>query len=281
MVNKKIWLGAAVTVATTIAVGTTVINHVKADTDDKTVTVGIVGDSSRELWENVSKRTEKKYGVKIKIKVFSDYVKPNQALVDGSLDLNAFQTKVFFDDQNKKLGNKLVSIGKTVISPIRLYSLKHDKLAHLKDGAQVVIPNDATNEQRALNLLVQAKLIKYNESVDTPTVKDITDNPKKLDIVEIASDQTVSALKSADAAVINGNYAQDAGLKTKNILLTQDLSNPKTASPYINIIAARKDKAKTKTKAYREIVKVYQTKTTEKEINKLYNGFESAAWNLK
>ncbi|MBJ7621684.1 MAG: MetQ/NlpA family ABC transporter substrate-binding protein [Weissella confusa] len=279
MVNKKIWLGVAVTVATTIAVGTTVINHVKADTDDKTVTVGIVGDSSRELWENVSKRTEKKYGVKIKIKVFSDYVKPNQALVDGSLDLNAFQTKVFFDDQNKKLGNKLVSIGKTVISPIRLYSLKHDKLADLKDGAQVVIPNDATNEQRALNLLVQAKLIKYNESVDTPTVKDITDNPKKLDIVEIASDQTVSALKSADAAVINGNYAQDAGLKTKNVLLTQDVSNPKTASPYINIIAARKDKAKTK--AYREIVKVYQTKTTEKEINKLYNGFESAAWNLK
>lgn len=279
MVNKKIWLGVAVTVATTIAVGTTVINHVKADTDDKTVTVGIVGDSSRELWENVSKRTEKKYGVKIKIKVFSDYVKPNQALVDGSLDLNAFQTKVFFDDQNKKLGNKLVSIGKTVISPIRLYSLKHDKLADLKDGAQVVIPNDATNEQRALNLLVQAKLIKYNESVDTPTVKDITDNPKKLDIVEIASDQTVSALKSADAAVINGNYAQDAGLKTKNVLLTQDVSNPKTASPYINIIAARKDKAKTK--AYREIVKVYQTKTTEKEINKLYNGFESAAWNLE
>lgn len=279
MVNKKIWIGVAVTVATTIAVGTTVINHVKADTDDKTVTVGIVGDSSRELWENVSKRTEKKYGVKIKIKVFSDYVKPNQALVDGSLDLNAFQTKVFFDDQNKKLGNKLVSIGKTVISPIRLYSLKHDKLADLKDGAQVVIPNDATNEQRALNLLVQAKLIKYNESVDTPTVKDITDNPKKLDIVEIASDQTVSALKSADAAVINGNYAQDAGLKTKNVLLTQDVSNPKTASPYINIIAARKDKAKTK--AYREIVKVYQTKTTEKEINKLYNGFESAAWNLK
>ncbi|WP_270319131.1 MetQ/NlpA family ABC transporter substrate-binding protein [Weissella confusa] len=279
MINKKIWLGAAVTVATTIAVGTTVINHVKADTDDKTVTVGIVGDSSRELWENVSKRTEKKYGVKIKIKVFSDYVKPNQALVDGSLDLNAFQTKVFFDDQNKKLGNKLVSIGKTVISPIRLYSLKHDKLADLKDGAQAVIPNDATNEQRALNLLVQAKLIKYNESVDTPTVKDITDNPKKLDIVEIASDQTVSALKSADAAVINGNYAQDAGLKTKNVLLTQDVSNPKTASPYINIIAARKDKAKTK--AYREILKVYQTKTTEKEINKLYNGFESAAWNLK
>lgn len=279
MVNKKFWLGVAATVATTIVAGTTVINNVKADPDDKTVTVGIVGDSSRELWENVSKRTEKKYGVKIKIKVFSDYVKPNQALVDGSLDLNAFQTKVFFDDQNKKLGNKLVSIGKTVISPIRLYSLKHDKLADLKDGAQVVIPNDATNEQRALNLLVQAKLIKYNENVDTPTVKDITDNPKQLDIVEIASDQTVSALKSADAAVINGNYAQDAGLKTKNVLLTQDVSNSKTASPYINIIAARKDKAKTK--AYREIVKVYQTKTTEKEINKLYNGFESAAWNLK
>jgi D-methionine transport system substrate-binding protein len=263
-----------------IAAGVVVgLPSTQASAADKTVTVGIVGESSRELWQDVSKRAEKKYGVKIKLKIFNDYVKPNQALVDGSLDLNAFQTKIFFDDQNKKLGNKLVSIGKTVISPIRLYSLKLDKLADLKDGAQIAIPNDATNEQRALNLLVQAKLIKYNTKVATPTTKDITSNPKNLDIVEVSSDQTVSALQSADAAVINGNYAQDAKLKKKNILVTQDVSNPKTAAPYINIIAARKDKAKTK--AYQDVVKAFQTKATEKKINELYNGFESAAWNLK
>lgn len=166
-----------------------------------------------------------------------------------------------------------------MISPIRLYSLKVDKLADLKDGMQIAIPNDATNEERALNLLTQAKLIKYNQKVTNPTVKDITSNPKHLDIVEVSSDQTVADLKSADAAVINGNFAQDAKLAKKTILLTQDVSDPKTAAPYINIIAARKDRAKTK--AFREVVKEFQTKATEKKINALYDGFESAAWNLK
>ncbi len=281
MSKKAIITGIGVVSAVAVAGGiwAHTLSTTKVAAKDTTVTVGIVGDSSRELWQDISKRTEKKYNVKLKIKVFSDYVKPNQALIDGGLDINAFQTKIFFDDQNKNLGNKLVSIGKTVISPIRLYSLKVDKLADLKDGMQIAIPNDATNEERALNLLTQAKLIKYNQKVTNPTVKDITSNPKHLDIVEVSSDQTVADLKSADAAVINGNFAQDAKLAKKTILLTQDVSDPKTAAPYINIIAARKDRAKTK--AFREVVKEFQTKATEKKINALYDGFESAAWNLK
>ena len=245
--------------------------------DNKTVTVGVVGDTARELWENIGQRAKKEYGITIKLKEFNDYVKPNQALVDGSLDLNAFQTRIFFDDQNKKMGSKLTSIGKTVIVPMRLYSLKADKLSDIKSGATIAVPNDATNEQRALNVLVQAKLIKYNTKVSDPTAKDITWNPKKLNIKEVDAGQAVSALKTTDAAVINGNFAHDAKLADKDILLTQNLK--KNVDPYINLIAARKTEANKK--VYKQIVKVYQTKATKAEIKKLFGNSQYPAWNLK
>lgn len=243
----------------------------------KTVTVGVVGDTSRELWERIGKRTQKEYGIQIKLKEFNDYVKPNQALADGSLDLNAFQTKIFFDDQNKKLGSKLKSIGKTVIVPMRMYSLKLDKVSDIKQGASIVVPNDATNEARALDVLVQAKLIKYNKKVTDPTVKDITENPKKLNIKEVDAGQAVSALQTADAGVINGNFAHDAHLKDKDILVEQNLK--KNAAPYINLIAAPKDKANKK--IYKQIVKTYQTKQTKADIKELFDNSQYAAWNLK
>lgn len=243
----------------------------------KTVTVGVVGDTSRELWERIGKRTQKEHGIKIKLKEFNDYVKPNQALADGSLDLNAFQTKIFFDDQNKKLGNKLKSIGKTVVVPMRMYSLKVDKVDDIKQGASIVVPNDATNEARALDVLVQAKLIKYNKKVTDPTVKDITSNPKKLDIKEVDAGQAVSALQTADAGVINGNFAHDANLKDKDILVEQNLK--KNIAPYINLIAAPKDKANKK--VYKQIVKAYQTKETKADIKELFDNSQYAAWNLK
>ena len=245
--------------------------------DNKTVTVGVVGDTARELWENIGQRVKKEYGITIKLKEFNDYVKPNQALVDGSLDLNAFQTKIFFDDQDKKMGSKLTSIGKTVIVPMRLYSLKADKLSDIKSGATIAVPNDATNEQRALNVLVQAKLIKYNTKVSDPTAKDITWNPKKLNIKEVDAGQAVSALKTTDSAVINGNFAHDAKLADKDILLTQNLK--KNVDPYINLIAARKTEANKK--VYKQIVKVYQTAETKAEIKKLFGNSQYAAWNLK
>lgn len=263
---------ATVTLAT-LAVAPLSVNAASS----KTVTVGVVGDTSRELWQDIGQRAQKKYGITIKLKEFNDYVKPNQALVDGSLDLNAFQTKIFFDDQNKKMGNKLQSIGKTVIVPMRLYSLKADKISEIKKGSTIAVPNDATNEARALNVLVQAKLIKYNKQVTDPTAKDITYNPKNLKIKEVDAGQAVSSLQTADAAVINGNFAHDANLKDKNILLTQNLK--KNVSPYINLIAARKSEANKK--VYKQIVKLYQTKETKAEIKKLFGNSQYAAWNLK
>lgn len=262
----------------TVTLATLAIAPLNVDAaSSKTVTVGVVGDTSRELWQDIGQRAQKKYGITIKLKEFNDYVKPNQALVDGSLDLNAFQTKIFFDDQNKKMGNKLQSIGKTVIVPMRLYSLKADKISEIKKGSTIAVPNDATNEARALNVLVQAKLIKYNKQVTDPTAKDITYNPKNLKIKEVDAGQAVSSLQTADAAVINGNFAHDANLKDKNILLTQNLK--KNVSPYINLIAARKSEANKK--VYKQIVKLYQTKETKAEIKKLFGNSQYAAWNLK
>lgn len=269
----KFSIGLATVTLATLAVAPLSVNAASS----KTVTVGVVGDTSRELWQDTGQRAQKKYGITIKLKEFNDYVKPNQALVDGSLDLNAFQTKIFFDDQNKKMGNKLQSIGKTVIVPMRLYSLKADKISEIKKGSTIAVPNDATNEARALNVLVQAKLIKYNKQVTDPTAKDITYNPKNLKIKEVDAGQAVSSLQTADAAVINGNFAHDANLKDKNILLTQNLK--KNVSPYINLIAARKSEANKK--VYKQIVKLYQTKETKAEIKKLFGNSQYAAWNLK
>lgn len=269
----KFSIGLATVTLATLAVAPLSVNAASS----KTVTVGVVGDTSRELWQDIGQRAQKKYGITIKLKEFNDYVKPNQALVDGSLDLNAFQTKIFFDDQNKKMGNKLQSIGKTVIVPMRLYSLKADKISEIKKGSTIAVPNDATNEARALNVLVQAKLIKYNKQVTDPTAKDITYNPKNLKIKEVDAGQAVSSLQTADAAVINGNFAHDANLKDKNILLTQNLK--KNVSPYINLIAARKSEANKK--VYNQIVKLYQTKETKAEIKKLFGNSQYAAWNLK
>lgn len=269
----KISIGLATVILATLAIAPLNVDAASS----KTVTVGVVGDTSRELWQDIGQRAQKKYGITIKLKEFNDYVKPNQALVDGSLDLNAFQTKIFFDDQNKKMGNKLQSIGKTVIVPMRLYSLKADKISEIKKGSTIAVPNDATNEARALNVLVQAKLIKYNKQVTDPTAKDITYNPKNLKIKEVDAGQAVSSLQTADAAVINGNFAHDANLKDKNILLTQNLK--KNVSPYINLIAARKSEANKK--VYKQIVKLYQTKETKAEIKKLFGNSQYAAWNLK
>lgn len=269
----KFSIGLATVTLATLAVAPLSVNAASS----KTVTVGVVGDTSRELWQDIGQRAQKKYGITIKLKEFNDYVKPNQALVDGSLDLNAFQTKIFFDDQNKKMGNKLQSIDKTVIVPMRLYSLKADKISEIKKGSTIAVPNDATNEARALNVLVQAKLIKYNKQVTDPTAKDITYNPKNLKIKEVDAGQAVSSLQTADAAVINGNFAHDANLKDKNILLTQNLK--KNVSPYINLIAARKSEANKK--VYKQIVKLYQTKETKAEIKKLFGNSQYAAWNLK
>lgn len=190
--KKQVVLGTVVAVAG-LAVFANQPHDVSAASKDKTVTVGLVGDSDRQLWEYVKKDAAKKYGIDIKLKLFTDYIKPNQALVDKSIDLNAFQTINYFDVQNKNFKGKLVSVGKTYVTPIRIYSDNHKTLADLPKGGTIVVPNDPSNEKRALDVLEAAGLIKYNHDVKLPSAQDITENKKDFKIKEVASDQAASA----------------------------------------------------------------------------------------
>lgn len=275
---KKIQILAAT--AATVFTASTVVStttQVASAASKKTVTVGVVGDSDRQLWEYVVKDAKKKYGITIKLKEFTDYVQPNKAVADGSLDLNSFQTLNYFKTQNPEYKNKLATIGKTYITPIKLYSKTLTSLKDIKKGATIAIPNDASNEKRALDLLVSAKLIKYDTSKKTPTAKDITKNKNNLKIKEVESAQAAAALKSVDAAVVNTNYALDAKLTDKETLFTEPVN--KKAAGYINyIVALKKDKNK---KIYKQVVKAYQTDKTKKHIKALYGTAEKAAWDIK
>lgn len=275
---KKIQILAAT--AATVFTASTVVStttQVASAASKKTVTVGVVGDSDRQLWEYVVKDAKKKYGITIKLKEFTDYVQPNKAVADGSLDLNSFQTLNYFKTQNPEYKNKLATIGKTYITPIKLYSKTLTSLKDIKKGATIAIPNDASNEKRALDLLVSAKLIKYDTSKKTPTANDITKNKKNLKIKEVESAQAAAALKSVDAAVVNTNYALDAKLTDKETLFTEPVN--KKAAGYINyIVALKKDKNK---KIYKQVVKAYQTDKTKKHIKTLYGTAEKAAWDIK
>lgn len=247
---------------------------------EQTVTVGVVSPSKQDeaVWNQVKKTAKSKYNVDIKFKTFTDYNQPNKALQSGSIDLNAFQHKAFLDAWNKANKGSLVSIGKTFITPIHLYSNNYKSVKSLPDGATIAVPNDASNESRALYVLQSAGLITLKKNTNSlATINSIAKNPKNLKIKEVAADQAARTLDSVDAAVVNTNYAVAAKLSTKKSIFTEPVN--KDSEQWINLIAARKkDRNK---EAYKDVVKAYQTEKVKKVINEQYKGLEKPAWDIK
>ena len=247
---------------------------------EQTVTVGVVSPSKQDeaVWNQVKKTAKSKYNVDIKLKTFTDYNQPNNALQSGSIDLNAFQHKAFLDAWNKANKGSLVSIGKTFITPIHLYSNNYMSVKSLPDGATIAVPNDASNESRALYVLQSAGLITLKKNTNSlATINSIAKNPKNLKIKEVAADQAPRTLDSVDAAVVNTNYAVAAKLSIKKSIFTEPVN--KDSAQWINLIAARKkDRNK---EAYKDVVKAYQTEKVKKVINEQYNGLEKPAWDIK
>lgn len=247
---------------------------------EQTVTVGVVSPSKQDeaVWNQVKKTAKSKYNVDIKLKTFTDYNQPNKALQSGSIDLNAFQHKAFLDVWNKANKGSLVSIGKTFITPIHLYSNNYKSVKSLPDGATIAVPNDASNESRALYVLQSAGLITLKKNTNSlATINSIAKNPKNLKIKEVAADQAPRTLDSVDAAVVNTNYAVAAKLSIKKPIFTEPVN--KDSAQWINLIAARKkDRNK---EAYKDVVKAYQTEKVKKVINEQYNGLEKPAWDIK
>ncbi|MTV82739.1 MetQ/NlpA family ABC transporter substrate-binding protein [Secundilactobacillus folii] len=245
----------------------------------QTVTIGRVAPSKADesIWDVVSKQAKNKYNVTIKFRDFTDYVQPNKAVQNGEIDLNSFQTKQYLDVWNAAHKNStLVSIGYTVTTPLRLYSHKVSNVKNLKRGATIVIDNDAANQARSLELLQSAGLIKLNNS-KTPTPSDIVSNPKKFKITPIDANQTARQLDDVDAAIVNGGFASTDHVNLKYSIYKEPLT--KTNEQYFNVIAAT-SKNRNK-KAYKDVVKAYQTKAVKKQINKSYGQLERSAWDIK
>lgn len=246
----------------------------------KTVTVGVVGQTNQDekIWDQVKKTAKEKYGVTVKVKSFTDYNQPNKALQEGKIDLNSFQHKAFLNAWNKANKGTLVPIGNTVIAPIRLYSYKYKNINELPKNATIAVPNDASNESRALYVLKNAGLISFKKGTGKlATIADIEKNPKNLTIKELGAEQTARSLNDVDAAVVNNTYAIPAKLGDKQTIYTEPLN--KDSEQWINVIVAnKKDK---NNEAYKAVVKSYQTDAVKKLIHKAYGNSEVTAWNLK
>lgn len=209
-------------------------------------------------------------GYEIKIIEYADYVQPNMALDTGDLDANYFQHQPYLTDFNKEKGTKLVSIASVHYEPFGIYAGKTKDLKNLKNGAVVAVPNDTTNEARALLLLQENGLLKLKEGVGlNATRRDIVENPLKLKIEELEAAQLVRSLPDVDIATINGNYAILGGLKVKDALAAETAESV-AAATYANVLAVREgDEQRPELKALAEILKGDEIK---KFINEKYEG---------
>lgn len=209
------------------------------DGEDKTIKVGASPAPHAEILKEVKAELEKD-GYKLEIVEFQDYVQPNKALDAGDIDANYFQHKPYMDEFNAKQGTELVSIGAIHYEPLGLYQGEKKSLDDLAEGDKIAVPNDTTNEARALLLLESEGLIKLKKDAGlTATKHDIVENPKKLEIVELEAAIIPRSMSSVAMGVINGNYALSAGIKD-DTAITFESSDSEAAKTYANIIAVKK-----------------------------------------
>lgn len=219
----------------------------------------------------VAKKELKKEGYELEIKEYSDYVQPNTALESGDLDANYFQHKPYLDNFNKEKKTHLVSAGMIHYEPFGIFPGKTKKLKDLKNGATVAVPNDTTNEARALLLLQDQGLIKLKDGAGlTATKKDVVENKKNLKLQEIEAAQIPRSLKDVDIAVVNGNYALEAGLKVNKDALAIEDSNSIGAKTYGNVVAVKKGNEKSA--ATKALIKALKSDEVKKYINDKYDG---------
>lgn len=239
------------------------------NSEKQVIKLGVTGDDHR-VWDNIKERLAKE-NIDLKIVSFSDYIRPNQALNDGEIDANAFQTVAYFETFKKDHSLDLTSIGYTVLAPMGIYSKNIKNLSELQTGSKIAIPNDASNGGRALLLLQEAGLIKLKDgSGILPTVKDIVENPKKLEIISLVATQIPISIQDVTVACINNGVAVDAGYSPlKDSIYIEDIKKESVKS-YFNIIAVRtKDKD---SKLLKRLVEVYQTEETKKVIQETTKG---------
>ncbi len=242
--------------------------------NEKEIILGVTAGSSEQIAEVVAK-TAAKSGVKIKVKTFGDYIAVDTALAQGDIDLNAFQHQPYLDNFNAKNKTDLVPVAKTYLAPIAGYSKKYKSVTEVPDGATVTVPNDPTNEGRALYELSRLGWIQLREGVSTTKLvpSDIVANPKGIKIVELEAAALPRSLDDTDVAVINAGYAISAGLNSQKDSIFAESTE---TSPYVNVIAARKGTESNP--AYQKAIAAYRSPEVKAFIETTFKGALVPSW---
>ncbi len=244
----------------------------------RTYKIGLTGTDHR-VWDSVNDKLLEK-GIKLEYVEFSDYVQPNKALSEGEIDLNAFQTVIYFENFIKENNiSNLTNIGYTQVAPMGIYSNKYESIDDIPSDKtlNIAIPNDVTNGGRAIKFLEFLGYIKVNpESGNIPTVLDITEEIVDLNITEMVATQIPSSLADLDFAVINNGVAYEAGLTIKEDALSYEDYKADGMENYWNIIACRSEDAENED--FKAIVEAYQTDETKALIEELFGGQSIPVW---
>lgn len=259
----------AATVASTIALA----GCGDQQSDENSIKVGVMAGAEAQVAEVAKKVAKEKYNLDVELVTFTDYVTPNAALDDGSIDANAFQHKPYLDQQVEDRGYKLVTAGNSFVYPIAGYSKQVKSVDEIQDGARIAVPNDPTNLGRSLLLLEQQGLIELRDGTDLlATVRDIVGNPKNLTIVELDAAQLPRSLDDVAVSIINTTYASSIDLTPeRDGLFVEDKE-----SPYVNLIVAREDNIQAAN--VQNFVKAYQTEEVYQAAKEIFKGGVVKGW---
>lgn len=247
----------------------------KKSADAHSLKVGIESGPEYQMALAAQKVAKERYQLDVELVQFNDYVMPNAALQQGDIDVNVFQNRPYLEVQSKNRGYKFAVLGDTFVYPLAGYSKQLKHLNQLQNGSTVVIPNDPTNSGRALLLMQKAGLLKLRGGVGLlPTVNDITNNPQKLNILQLEAPQLPRALDDPHVAIaiINSNFATSAGfIASRDGLFMEDKQ-----SPYVNIIVSREENKGQK--KVQEFVKSYQSPEVAKAAEMAFKGGAIKGW---
>ena len=243
------------------------------------VKVAVVGSAAHEIWDFVAEKA-KKENIDLEVVEMNDYVLPNTALEEGSVQLNAFQHRAYLAQWNKDKGSDIKEIGTTFIVPLYYFSTKYKSLKDLPENAKVLVPKEVAIQGRALVALETEGLITLKDGVGTKaSLADITSNPRNLEIIEAESAQAPRLLQDVDAASINGSMAKDAGLKVEDYIFTDADHLNTIPKDRFNIIAANAKDADNPT--YKKIVELFQADDVAKKMNEIGPGQYFPVWNAE
>ncbi|MFR8301684.1 MAG: MetQ/NlpA family ABC transporter substrate-binding protein [Anaerobutyricum soehngenii] len=239
-------------------------------TDSKVIKVAASATPHVEILEEAKPLLEKE-GYDLEVTVFDDYVQPNEVVDSGDFDANYFQHAPYMEQFNKEKGTKLVDAGDIHYEPFGIYPGTKKSLDEIADGDEIAVPNDTTNEARALLLLQDNGIIKLKDGAGlTATVNDIAENPHNIKIVELEAAQVARVTGETAFVVLNGNYALQAGYSVKKDALAYEAADSEAAKTYVNIIAVKDGNQDSD--AIKALVKVLKSDDIKKFIDEKYDG---------